>query len=180
MLKYVQPFAMFGAFRSNDEADNEEPAATLGTSATEGVDTNTGTGTKPGSLADEDPLIAHAKRKIGTHVAFIADAGGSDQSLADRIAKTAAGKYSPKEHGFEGKGYVLIVFDSSCNGEASSHPHLRKAPIQAPAIKRALSSSLMARTAASGGELLGVTSIGEDDMYIVFDGGRAGSHHRVE
>eukprot|EP00972_Heterocapsa_arctica_P105940 15605723-Heterocapsa_arctica.AAC.1 len=57
---------------------------------------------------DLNPALQAAKRLMATHVQFITDKGGTDSSLAELIAGSAAGKYLCSEHGNQGKGYCML------------------------------------------------------------------------
>ena len=91
-----------------------------------------------------------------------------DQVLTERIAETRACKHqisSPEN------GCVAILFDPANLGEGTSHPHLRKPPIQQDKVDRAVKVGLKARALAvcSNPEV----EILDNDVYFLWDGGRA-------
>ncbi len=123
----------------------------------------------------DDQFTQHCARLINTHIALIADKGGSDKALGESIARTTAGKYTCNDHQIPaGKGSVLIVVDPANMTESSAHPHLRKAQIPTNMIERCVNSGTVARSIATKSnpdpdpsELLGC-----DDVWLMFDGGR--------
>lgn len=122
---------------------------------------------------DDDDLTVAAARLVSTHNTFLVDQGGNAQALAELIATTPAGKYICSEHGHDKKGYVMLLFDSTCIGQASSHPHLRKPVLQAQVIERVQKIALLARSKVHTNAFV-VENLQPDDLWIVFDGGRAG------
>ena len=122
---------------------------------------------------DDDEVTVAAARLVSTHVDIIVDTGGNAQLVAEQIHSTQAGKYVCKEHGQDKKGFVLLPFDSTCIGQASSHPHLRKPVLQQPVIERCQKIGLLVRAKAHTNSF-DVTTLQPDDLWIVFDGGRTG------
>jgi hypothetical protein len=112
-------------------------------------------------MVAEDPQLTAAKRLMATHCQFLPDNGGTDIKLAELIAGTAAGKYLCSEHGNQGRGYVMMVFDPGNLGESSAHPHLRKPALQADSAQRVIRVGMMARAMAHTG-IPTVNEIGED------------------
>lgn len=122
--------------------------------------------------APTDPLEAAARKLIHTHIAFVSDVGGSDASLADKIAATTAGSYVPSENGEAGKGYCLLIYDSSNAAESCSHPHLRKPALVQANVDRVVNVGLQARTKVTTGTRTPISTIPAEDMWLLFDGGR--------
>jgi hypothetical protein len=129
-------------------------------------------------MTEEDRLTQAAARLISTHVTFIADTGGGDSQLAEKVAATAAGSYQCKEHGVPmGKGTVLMLFDPANMTETTSHPHLRKAQVSQQMVDRVINVGSMARAITR----TGTTESGScddnqivcgEDLWLIFDGGR--------
>ena len=66
----------------------------------------------------------HAHKLLATHCLFITDRGGSLSEFAEKLSSTVPLQWTA-ESSDSIKGYIAFIFDTSCAGESSAHPHLR-------------------------------------------------------
>ena len=130
-----------------------------------------------GNEIDNTPTAKKAFKKavirfVDSHITLIPDKGGADKVLAEKMAKTAACKYSVRDEGLAGKGVVLLVVDPSNGAESTAHPHLRKPPCNQEAVLRCVTVGLMARSLCIEGAA-STERIMEHDCWALFEGGRA-------
>ena len=129
------------------------------------------------NVVDETPNPKKAFEKavirlVDSHIVLIADKGGPDSVLAEKIAETVACKFSVAAEGFAGKGHVLLNLDPANIGESTAHPHLRKPPCNQDLVNRYVSVGLMARSLCEEGTA-STANIMEHDCWTLFEGGRA-------
>ena len=108
-------------------------------------------------------------RKIDTHVVLIEEPADAT-SIMDRLKETAVNKLrlEPQAENTKDKRFVLLIYDLKVAGESSSHPATRLPPLRGNGSH--LQAFLRAAIDAGGGsEILG------RDMFLIFDGGRAGA-----
>ena len=114
-------------------------------------------------------------RLVDSHIVLIADKGGSDLALAQKVAETAACKYSAASQGMAGKAYTLLNLDPSNIGESTAHPHLRKPPCNQDLVNRYVTVGLMARSLCEEGTA-STEKIMPCDCWALFEGGRTIEH----
>ena len=117
-------------------------------------------------------LLKRVKRLVDSHIVLITDKGGPDSVFAEKIAETAACKFSVASEGLAGKGVTLLNVDPTNIGESTAHPHLRKPPCNQDIVNRYVSVGLMARSLCEEGTA-STANIMEHDCRILFEGGRA-------
>ena len=116
-----------------------------------------------------DNFIAACWRKVDTHVLLLQE-GADASSLCDRLKDTEVNKLRQGEQAktTNDRRFVLIVYDLKSGGESASHASSRLPPLRnnGEHLKMCLRASI---DAVENG-----TMMGEEDLYLLFDGGRPG------
>ena len=161
---------------ASDDDNTDEPAAKKRRSEASrpgpgagGPDT--GAGLESADASNDTPAKKNALKLYKTHISFLADKGGPNQLLAQKIAETQAGKYIVAEHGQTGKGYVACCFDTANFSLSTSHPHLRKPCLNSSSINRPVDAGNMARSIAHTG-VADYDKLQDDTLWFLWDGGR--------
>ncbi len=110
-------------------------------------------------------------RKVDTCVVLVHETTSDASAVCDRLQSTEVNKLRMGEQAEQPNDirFVLMVYDLKAAGESSSHPSTRIAPLRnnGDHLKLCLRGALDAR---------GDSSVGARDMFLLFDGGRAGPH----
>ena len=122
--------------------------------------------------AAEQRLQVEAERIVSSKVALLVEPD-SQTELKTAIMGSTAGRVE----GRDGSDYVMVIYDYKQATESKTHPATRRAPLKDTRSTKCVLATVDARRTAMGQTGMGILP---GDMYVLFDGTRAGNLNKLK